>query len=107
MKIEVHHHYHADKTIGGILHEILGIVRRLEKKESVMSVQLDELIAAVAENTAIDAAAIQLIEGLAQQIADSASDPEKVLALVDEIKAQSAAMSAAIAANTVVTPPTE
>jgi len=65
-----------------------------------MSEQLDELIAAVSENTAIDASAIQLIEGLAEQIAQNAEDPAKIQELVAEIKAQSAAMSEAIAKNT-------
>lgn len=72
-----------------------------------MSVELEALQAAVAENTSIDQSAIQLIQGLAEQLEAAAEDPEKIRQLTAEIMAQSAAMSAAIAANTSSAPEPE
>lgn len=67
-----------------------------------MSAELDALEAAVTENEGLDESIIQLVNGLAAQIATLKEDPVKLQALADSLRTQSAALSAAIQANTPV-----
>lgn len=61
---------------------------------------LSALQAAVeAENTVIDSA-ITLLNGLAEALRAAATDPAAVQALADEVGAKSAALAAAVQANT-------
>jgi hypothetical protein len=79
------------------LHEAVGII---VKKEKHMSAQLDALTAQVAENTAVEASAVALIQGIAAQLAAAQDDPVAVAALVDQLNASADALAAAVAANT-------
>ena len=69
-----------------------------------MSVELDALEVQVAENTNLEASAIALIQGLADQIAAAGNDPAKIAALSTQLKASATALAAAITANTPAAP---
>lgn len=62
---------------------------------------LVELTDQVARNTQVEASAIELIKGLADQIGQSADDPEQVKELSARLKSSADALSAAVIANTV------
>ena len=63
---------------------------------------LDDLEVAVAENTSVDTSAIALIEGLAAKIDAIGINDTRLKALSDNMKASSAALAAAVVANTEV-----
>ena len=65
-----------------------------------MSAQLDALTAQVKANTDVEASAIVLIKGLADQIAAVKTDPVALQALSDSLKASAGTLSDAITANT-------
>lgn len=69
-----------------------------------MSQELDDLTAEVAAEGTVVQSAIVLINGLAQQIADAGTSQLALTALTGQLKAQAAALGAAVAANTPATP---
>ena len=77
------------------------------EKEIHMTQQLDDLTVAVEENTTLDGSIIQLVDGLAAQIAALKDDPAKLTVLATSLRAKSAAIAAAIMTNTTVEPPPE
>ncbi len=86
---------------------LLRIERRqiiLIQGELAMSKELDDLTAQVKANADLEASAVTLINGLADQIKAAADDPAKIAALADQIKASSAPLAAAVAANTPAAP---
>ncbi|SRR6266542_4222859 len=91
-------------------HEIKTMFRRIERKLDVLLFQgvvmhgsLEELEAQVKANTDIESSAVLLIQGIASDLAAAKSDPAKVQALSDKLKASADALASAITANT--TPP--
>ena len=82
--------------------EILAAVKQGAQR---MSQQLDDLTAEVAAATTIEQSAVTLIQGLAAQLAAAGTDPAKLQALHDSLKASSDALAAAVAANTPAAPP--
>lgn len=82
-------------------------IRRLARKIDYVILQgvfmgadLTVLSAQVQANTDVEASAVQLIEGLAAQIASLKNDPVALQALADKLKASSDALAAAVVANT-------
>ena len=73
------------------------------KVETIMATLADLQAAVAAEDTAIDSA-ITLLNGLAQQIADLTPNQAAIDALAADVSAKTAALAAAITANT-PTPP--
>lgn len=69
-----------------------------------MSAELDSLTAQVHESAAVEASAIILIQGLADQLRAIANDPAAITALADQLNASEQALSAAIVANTPAAP---
>ena len=69
-----------------------------------MTQELQDLESAVAENTSIDQSAILLLEQLSEQIDALKDDPVKLAALAANLKASSAALAAAVLANTPAAP---
>ena len=100
IKVDVYHHFAEEDPYAKKLDNILALLKSVQKEEQHMSQELDDLKAAVAENTALDQSAIDLINGLAAQILALKDDPVALAALSAEIKAKSAALAAAIQANT-------
>ncbi len=70
-----------------------------------MSTQLDALTAQVAANVSVEASAVTMIQGIANQIATAvaAGDAAALSALATELNTSASSLSAAIAANTPVT----
>lgn len=96
-----------------VLQRMAGDLRRLQvdvvdikMKVKEMSQALDNLKAAVAAQTTIDASAKTLIEGIAAQLAAkaSANDDADLQALADQLTAASAPLADAVAANTPAQP---
>ena len=85
---------------------IISMLKTSAEKEDIMTKELTDLQAAVAENTALDGSIIQLCDGLSAQILSLKDDPAALAALSASLKASSAAIAAAIQLNTPV-PPTE
>jgi hypothetical protein len=96
----------------GILTKLDHALERLERlefailkhEERLMSA-LDDLAAQVKLNTSLEASAVQLIQGLANQIAQVAGDPARTAALAQELKTSADALAAAIKANTPASAP--
>jgi hypothetical protein len=71
----------------------------LTEKGQVMSA-LSDLQAAVARNGDVEASAVALIQGIAQQLKDAAGDPAALAALSASLTSQADALAAAVTANT-------
>ena len=80
--------------------KIQNQLRYLILQVRTMSEQLDALQAQVERNTAVDQSAIELLNGLAAQIAALKDDPAALQALADNLTASSDALAAAVVANT-------
>ena len=61
---------------------------------------LTALTAQVQANSDVEASAVLLIQGLADQIAAAGTDPAALQALQDQLKASADSLAAAVAANT-------
>jgi hypothetical protein len=90
-----------DNKLDAILHKLWESKRR----EIAMSLEMDELVAAVEENTSLDDSIITFLNGLVDQMLDVAGDKEKAVALAEEVRVKTAAVAAALAANTPAAPP--
>lgn len=69
-----------------------------------MSAELDRLTASVAAEATVDASVLALLSIMADQIRANATDPAALTKLADDVDAQSAALSASVAANTPAAP---
>jgi hypothetical protein len=107
MKIDVYHHivWEADSLVEKKLDKILAMLNIIQRKEDVMSVELDALTVQVQANTDLEGSAIQLIQGLANQILALKDDPVKIAALSVQLKSSADALASAITANTPAVPP--
>lgn len=103
IRLDVYHHFPAT---GGksALTDLTQEIRR-------MSAQLDALRAAVAANTTVTGSAIELLNGLHDQLvallAQETIDPAQVQALADDLSAQTQALADAITENTPPAPPAD
>jgi uncharacterized protein YigA (DUF484 family) len=79
---------------------IIILLKAILRKEHVMSQELEALSAQVQANEDLEASAITLIQGIAEQLAAAKEDPAKIQELADSLKASAANLSAAIVANT-------
>jgi len=84
--------------------EIISILCRLERKEIIMSQELDALTASVANATTVEESAITLIQGLSAAIKAAGTDPVALAALTAKLDASDAALAAAVTANTPAAP---
>ncbi len=84
---------------------VADLVLALTTQGETIMADLSALQAEVTENGEVGASAAALLAGLSQQLKDAlaANDPAAVQALVDELDANTAALAAAVEANT--TPP--
>lgn len=102
------------RTDRQILHDIEKRLTRIEiriavayGKEVEILATLDDVTAAVAEQTDVVQSAVTLLDSLHQQLQDAlaSNDPAAIQAVVDSIEANKQALADAVAANT-TTPPT-
>lgn len=68
----------------------------------IMSAELDALSAQVANNTDVEASAVQLLENISQLLRDAGTDRTKLTALANNLETSRTALAAAIVANTPV-----
>jgi hypothetical protein len=86
------------------LHLLRLVVSMLTNERQFIMSALDDLEKQVQANTDAEASAVALIKGLAEQVAQAASDPAKVTALAAKLKASADALGAAVFANTPAAP---
>lgn len=94
---DVHVYLHGDNTLRSQLDRIEQAITR---QGATMSKELDDLKAEVERNSSVDASALALIKGLADQITAAADNPRAVRLLADQLRAQNDALAAAVTANT-------
>jgi hypothetical protein len=84
----------------------MAIGQLLTVEQKIMAA-LDDLTAQVAQNTSVEASAVQLIQGLATQLqaAIAAGNPAALQALAQQLNTSATALAAAITANTPPAPP--
>ena len=92
------------RTLDRKLDRLLYVMEAVLEKEKGMSQAMDDLATQVAANTTVEESAVTLINGLAGQLANAGTDPAKVQALQQSLKASADDLAAAIAANTVADP---
>lgn len=70
------------------------------RRDEMSQQDIDQLKAKVTANTAVTQSSVLLIQGLVQQLKDAADDPAELQAVIAEIEANTAALAAAVPANT-------
>ena len=98
---------HVETVIGEInkkLNVVLRLLMDSRRREVAMSIQIDDLVVAVNENTSLDDSIITFLNGLGDLILDAAGDKAKATALAAEVRAKTAAVAEALAANTPAAP---
>lgn len=85
-------------------HKQTRYLQRISRLETHMAGELDDLTAEVSNNTTVEKSALALIQGFAAQLAAAGTDPVKLKALHDSLKANDDELAAAVAANTPATP---
>lgn len=99
----IEHHHHVDVHIR--FDQIPELLQALTGQNRKIMSALDDLTAAVANDTTVDQSAITLLEGLKSALDEAIAndDPAALQALSDQLGANQAALSAAVTANTPAT----
>lgn len=84
--------------------DLTRLTRLLNAQEHIIMADLSTLADSVAANGDVVDSAITLLNGLYEQLQAAGTDPAAIAALADELKAQTDALAAAVAANTPVAP---
>jgi hypothetical protein len=87
------------RSIDRKLDQIIGLLKNIVQKETIMSQATDNLASAVQRETSVVSSVTTLISGLAAQIKQTSSDPQ-VQALADQINSNSDTLANAVTANT-------
>ena len=103
LDITVHLHIH-DSSVGATtdqkLDKVLALLTTVVSQEKTIMADLTALEAEVQKNTDVEASAVVLIQGIAQQLKDAGTDVVKLDALRAKLSDSADALSAAITANT-------
>lgn len=83
-----------------LLDAIAADVKTLLKGQATMSKELDDLEQVVSQDLTVDQSAATLIQGLAAQIEANKTDPIRLQKMANDLRASTAALAAAVAANT-------
>lgn len=102
MELTIHVHHHFDPGPGG--EEVLHILRALQGKIDTMATDLTRITASVAAVKDRDDSIIALVNSLAQQLRDNATDPAAINALADSLDADNQSVVDAVNANTPAAP---
>lgn len=103
MRLDIYlHHVEPDDR----LDRLLVLVTQLLQKDTKIMATLDDITAAVAAEATVEQSAITLLTSLHDQLAAAlaSQDPAAIQAVVDQLGTNTAALSAAIAANTPAAP---
>jgi hypothetical protein len=76
------------------------LITQVRRGSRSIMADLTGLQQAVANETTVEQSAITLLNGLAEQLKNAGTDPVAIQAVVDSINSSSAALAAAITANT-------
>jgi len=101
-------YYDQYDAIMAKLDQVLFNQTKPSKSEEKIMSALDDLKAQVEMNTNLEQSGIQLIQGIARELeeANNSGDNAAIQVLTQQLQSSAAALSAAIAANTEVTPVT-
>lgn len=105
-EIRIHIHHEGPfanailEAIGGLSDKVDKLARMIRAESRVIMKEVDDLAAAVQENTNAEQSALVLIQNLADQIKANAGDPAKISELAGNIRTNAAALAAAVVANT-------
>ncbi len=91
-------------TLDIVFNRLSKQLNRIERKLKVMGQEMDDLTTEVTNNTSVEKSALALIQGFAAQLAAAGSDPAKLKALRDSLKANDDELAAAVVANTPAAP---
>lgn len=86
------------------LAEILAAIKTLTRKVDTMSQEVDDMTAEVEAVKTVQASAVTLIVGLHDLLVAAGTDPAKLAALRNDLKASKDALAAAVVANTPAAP---
>lgn len=89
----------------GKIDAVFSALKHLITQGNKIMGDLTDITAAVAEETTVDQSILTLMTSMADQINSLKNDPVALAALATQIRANSAALSAAIVANTPVAAP--
>lgn len=79
---------------------ILAGVKALQTQGIKIMATLDDIVADVASESAVDDSIITLLNNIAQQLKDAGNDPAKLQAILDGIEANKKKIADAVTANT-------
>lgn len=84
-------------------------IQRLTRLEIAMSKEMDDLIAEVAADRAVDESAMTLLEQISKKLEEAGTDRVKLAQLANDLKTNREAMAAAVIKNTPAsdTPPAD
>ena len=100
MRIDLHIYLESSGSADSRLDQILAQLRAMQAQETTIMKELDDLTTQVQANTDVEASAVTLIQGIAQQLADAGTDPAKLQALQTQLQTSAEALAAAVTANT-------
>lgn len=101
--MEVHLYIHSDLD-NSKLDKILQMLQTLQREVVQMAASVDDVIIAVQNETTVEQSVITLLGQLSAQIKAAGTDPVKLQQVLDQINANTTALSAAVTANTPVPP---
>jgi hypothetical protein len=99
-RLDVYFHSASEGEVLNELTFIRSTLETLASQGAIMAGELQRLQTEVAEMAGVVDSAIVLINGLAQQIRDLATNPAALNAMADDLDAKAGALAAAVAANT-------
>lgn len=97
LKIEIHHYHHADE-------ETMFLLKRIDQRTAQMEEEITLIEQRVTELTTQSESIITLLNEIAQLIRDNAGNEERLNQIAADLEARSAALAAAVAANSDVDP---
>jgi hypothetical protein len=85
------------------LRDLIYLLHKVLQNQEIILAQIDDLKAAVANDTTVEQSAITLLQGLSTQLSAAlagANSSADVQAVIDSINANASTLAAAVAANT-------
>jgi len=97
--MEIHHYIHLDNNT-------LGLLKQIVTKENQIMASIQDVTAAIANESTVDDSIIALLNGIVQQLKDAqaSNDPAALDAVVAGIQANTQKIQDAVTANTPVAP---
>jgi len=104
--MDLHVYLHTDPADSRKLDQIIQLLKVQQKEILTMAASVDDVIAAVQKETTVEQSVITLLNQFASQVQAAGTDPIKLQQALDLITSNTAALSAAVTANTpAATPP--